>query len=567
MHPLARRFFARVNAERAEESQTAAWLYLTDRDAFQVRQDDAHQAQDGPRLAACLAVAHRHGGLKRKHGRKYWVRLLSLHRYAEAAEILLDPCYADDAPDYWLGLGEALAGTGRLAEAAKAVGNVPDDHPEQAVAGALRDRIRRLLDAETGVEKSLGWRATVGVVDDYFELGLVSQAAPWLIRAAATPTLEPGAVATILDRAETIIALAEPRLALDVLLALKPIAGSGGTADRIDRTAGTLTGGPVLEPAAAEAEDIEICCGLALASAGAWTSAIPILGRIAVRQGAADRARLPLADAVGQQIIEKTRPSFRPAARRKIVDVFPFFDEFMLLQLKLEEMADWVDHFVILESTQTFTGRPKPLHFQERQDEFARFADKIVYVPVEFPSYVDTPWAREFYQRDAALPTLVELCGEDDLVLVTDVDEILRREAIEGFNKPFAIFEMPTYAYYFNLLQVQEARFVRGAVWRAKHLQQIGLSTARLELLSRSKKHRLPDAGWHFTSIRDAADLPTKFASYSHTNRARLTPGYFQALMERIRAGEEPGLVRCELDDHFPQALLRGRERLKAFLL
>lgn len=520
-------------------------------------------------MAACFEVERRHGDLQPKHQRKHGTRLAAMHRFEEAAEVLLAPRCGDDRPEYWFALARALAGAGRLAEAAEAARRVPPDGFEHAEAKALQERLARLISAETPTDGPPSWGAAAGVIDDHLQLGLVERAASWLIRAACAPDLEPAAAGEIIERAEVILALAGPNLALDVLLALRPIAASAAAASRIEQTAEALVGrpGPGAAEAVAGGEGIELCCGLALAAAGAWTQAIPVLGRVAVLQGEADRARMALAEAVGREIIERTRPSFRPAAGRKIVDVFPLFDELMLLRLKLEEMADWIDHFVILESTTTFTGKPKPLHFQENREAFACFADKIVYIPVEFPRHIDTPWAREFYQRDAALPALVELCGEDDLVLVTDVDEILKREPIEGFSKQYASFEMPTYAYFFNLRQIETARFVRGAVWRAKYLQKIGLSVARLELLGWAKKERLADAGWHFTSIRETTDLPTKFRNYSHVGRGRLTPNYFEELMERIRAGEEPGLVRCDLDDSFPKALHRSRERLGAFLL
>ena len=563
MHPLALRFFARLGAARPEESRVAEAFYESDPEALIVRRLDAQAAQDNVRVAACLEVAHRRGALKPERARKFWTRLLALHRYAEALEIMLDPRYVEDDQDYRLGLAKALAATGRLVEALAAAQGIE-------TGAGLSERLGRLIDAEAHPEAFAQWPAAAGLIDDYFELGLVARATPWLIRAAASGLGEQDEQA-LLARAEVVLACTEPGLGLEMLLALRPLAARRGAQDLLDHTARLLADGAgagAASPATGpRGEDIEVCCGLALATAGLWTAAIPLLGRVAVRVGPGDRTRAPLADAVGREVIEQVRPTFGPSARRKIVDVFPFFDEFALLQLKLEEMADWVDHFVILEATQTFTGKPKPLRFQERRQDFARFADKIVHVPVEFPAHVDTPWAREFHQRDAALPALTQLCGEDDLVLVTDVDEILRREAIEGFNKQFAIFEMPTYAYYFNLLLAEEERFVRGAIWRAKYLQQIGLSTARLELLARTTKHRVADAGWHFSSIREAADLPAKFQSYSHTQFAHHTADHFEALLARIRAGEEPGLVRRELDDSFPRALLDARERLGAFLL
>ena len=48
---------------------------------------------------------------------------------------------------------------------------------------------------------------------------------------------------------------------------------------------------------------------------------------------------------------------------------------------------------------------------------------------------------------------------------------------------------------------------------------------------------------------------------------AKLDADYFEGLMDRLRAGSEPGFVRCDLDDSFPAAVRNGDERLKAFIL
>ena len=45
----------------------------------------------------------------------------------------------------------------------------------------------------------------------------------------------------------------------------------------------------------------------------------------------------------------------------KIFDVFTFYNELDLLELRMEILGDVVDYFVINESNITFTGKEKPL--------------------------------------------------------------------------------------------------------------------------------------------------------------------------------------------------------------
>jgi beta-1,4-mannosyl-glycoprotein beta-1,4-N-acetylglucosaminyltransferase len=65
-----------------------------------------------------------------------------------------------------------------------------------------------------------------------------------------------------------------------------------------------------------------------------------------------------------------------------LYDCFPFFDEFELLQVRLHELADLVDQFVLVESTKTHSGEPKPLYYAESRRRFGNLADRIVHVVV-----------------------------------------------------------------------------------------------------------------------------------------------------------------------------------------
>ena len=66
-----------------------------------------------------------------------------------------------------------------------------------------------------------------------------------------------------------------------------------------------------------------------------------------------------------------------------IYDCFCFFNELDLLKIRLEELKNVVDKFVLVESTRTFAGRTKPLYFQEYRHEFDEYADKMIYYLVD----------------------------------------------------------------------------------------------------------------------------------------------------------------------------------------
>ena len=67
----------------------------------------------------------------------------------------------------------------------------------------------------------------------------------------------------------------------------------------------------------------------------------------------------------------------------KIYDCFMFFDEEMLLDLRLNIMDEYVDKFVITEATYMHSGKSKKLIFDI--NKFSKFKDKIIYIVVNKP--------------------------------------------------------------------------------------------------------------------------------------------------------------------------------------
>ena len=83
---------------------------------------------------------------------------------------------------------------------------------------------------------------------------------------------------------------------------------------------------------------------------------------------------------------------------RRIWDAFPFCGELDLLECRLTELSEYVHRFVIAESNVTYTGLPKPLHYQENAARFEAWAGKITYVVVDTSSHLTAP-SRENAQR------------------------------------------------------------------------------------------------------------------------------------------------------------------------
>ncbi|MCM7854200.1 hypothetical protein M8S88_13425, partial [Enterobacter hormaechei] len=61
-----------------------------------------------------------------------------------------------------------------------------------------------------------------------------------------------------------------------------------------------------------------------------------------------------------------------------IYDCFLYYDEDMLLDIRLHTLADVVDRFVIVEATHSFTGIPRELHFGNDSNLLIVFYVQIV---------------------------------------------------------------------------------------------------------------------------------------------------------------------------------------------
>jgi beta-1,4-mannosyl-glycoprotein beta-1,4-N-acetylglucosaminyltransferase len=214
-----------------------------------------------------------------------------------------------------------------------------------------------------------------------------------------------------------------------------------------------------------------------------------------------------------------------------LYDCFTFFNELDLLEVRLNVLAGVVDTFVIVEADRTFQGAPKPLHFAQNAERFAKFAPKIVYVPISLAARSNA-WELERAQRNALLLGL-RGCRPDDRVAISDVDEIPNAAALQAATvrtKP-AVCRQRLYYYYVNLrLRQRWYGALLTALRYRRRLDGDWLGTAVVrfqDLLAlggpqavRDRRQRfdvINDAGWHWSYLGGIDALIEKVKSFSHT--------------------------------------------------
>lgn len=213
-----------------------------------------------------------------------------------------------------------------------------------------------------------------------------------------------------------------------------------------------------------------------------------------------------------------------------IVDCFCLFNELDVLEWRLTELYPVVDWFMLVEATKTHKGEDKPLYYAANRQRFARWNDKIRHVVVgDLPDGTTQAaiWRREIGQRQAIERGLVDLPG-DTIVLVSDLDEIPRREAVAhlaNINFPDDIIvTMEHVLYYYNFNCAVRAPGFRWNGTRATHLSNVRALTpdgVRWEgLKPRSNEYPrhavFQNAGWHFSYFGDVAHIQKKMTSFLH---------------------------------------------------
>ncbi len=201
-----------------------------------------------------------------------------------------------------------------------------------------------------------------------------------------------------------------------------------------------------------------------------------------------------------------------------IYDCFLFNDELDLLELRLEYMYNHVDFFVIAESSQTFTSLAKKLYFKENKDRFSRFLSKIIHIEIAPNPSLDSAWENEYFQRNH-IKTALSNCSDQDIILISDVDEIINIESIQltTINKPVLV-QLFYYYYFLNLKSNLYNEVVLLARYKDIAEKNIGNRLTYKNFACSSINCEEINTGWHFSYFfgNDIDRYTNKIKSFSH---------------------------------------------------
>ena len=230
-----------------------------------------------------------------------------------------------------------------------------------------------------------------------------------------------------------------------------------------------------------------------------------------------------------------------------------FFDEEMLLELRLNTLDKFVDKFVIVESAYTHSGKEKKLIFDI--NKYPKFKEKIDYIIVrDLPHGIEqiskddsnleitnkeimNALRRENFQRNAIKRGLIN-ANDNDWIIISDLDEIpdLSNINFNSINKKIIFFKQKVFYYKLNL-ELKTLRWIGSKACKKKYLKSPQwlrnvkdkiYPKWRVDIIFSEKRYNsvffVENGGWHFSFVKKPEDIEKKLKSYLHHREYDLDP-------------------------------------------
>ena len=223
-----------------------------------------------------------------------------------------------------------------------------------------------------------------------------------------------------------------------------------------------------------------------------------------------------------------------------IIDCFMYYDEDLVLDIRLNTLNKYVSFFVICEANFNHNGTKRDFRFNI--ENFSKFKEKIIYIPLEQQplnlktikeedskllknsKILDNALLRENFQRNY-LGKEIEKFNDNDLILISDLDEIPNLENFT-YKAKITFFEQKMFYYKLNLLQenfiwhgsrISKKKHLIDPQW-IRNIKSKKYPLWKLNILFSKTKYNninfIKDGGWHFTNIKSAEEIDNKFKNY-----------------------------------------------------
>ena len=264
-----------------------------------------------------------------------------------------------------------------------------------------------------------------------------------------------------------------------------------------------------------------------------------------------------------------------------IYDCFQYFDEDYMVDLRLNILNQYVDFFVISESTKTHQGKIKKINFDVKK--FSKFKDKIKFVvadyseDISFKKHIGGESPIEQHQRNFLIEGIKDASPED-LIILSDSDEIPDLTKLKDINKnkKFIAFSQKMFMYKLNLQNIDESNWIGSKITKKKNITSMqdlrNLKFKKYPFWRIDKKNlQIINGGWHFSFLQKPEQILNKIKSFSHGefNNNNIDE---KNIEEKILKNEDIfgrgiTLKKIQLDSSYPDYILKNKDKFLKWVI
>jgi beta-1,4-mannosyl-glycoprotein beta-1,4-N-acetylglucosaminyltransferase len=258
-----------------------------------------------------------------------------------------------------------------------------------------------------------------------------------------------------------------------------------------------------------------------------------------------------------------------------IYDCFQYFDEDHMVELRLNILNQYVDYFVISESTKTHQGKNKQINFDIKK--FSKFKNKIKFIvadydkEINFKKHIGGESPIEQHQRNSLIKGIKDASPED-LIILSDSDEIPDLTKLNEINKnkKFIAFSQKMFMYKINLQNIDESNWIGSKITKKKNITTMqNLRNLKFKKYPfwRIDKNNLQiiKGGWHFSFLQTPSQILNKIKSFSHgefdINSINEKNIEEKILKNQDIFGRGITLKKIQLDSNYPSYILKNKEK------
>ena len=272
--------------------------------------------------------------------------------------------------------------------------------------------------------------------------------------------------------------------------------------------------------------------------------------------------------------------------KKKIFDCITFFNSNYLFDIRFNILKDVVDFFVVCEANTTHTGKKKKFNFNSKN--LKKYKDKIIYIKVKNIPKLKLTQKNKFELIKIQIENLfqgIAQAKKDDLIILSDEDEIPNPNKIKSFNfkkYKFGIFLQKLYYFKLNIQNLTEAKdgWPGSRICLKKDIKSFfKFKTLKLKnkdepfwkFYKEKNIQSINNGGWHFTYLMTPQMIAKKIKNSGHIEFNKNEFTSIKNIKLKIKKLIDPFnrnaiLKVVKLNNSYPKYVLKNKKKLKMWI-